>query len=47
MHDSTGRMLTLRYALAHPQRVAAIELTRGVEGEQPETLVQYAYTDAG
>lgn len=47
IHDIAGRVLTLSYALAHPQRIAAIELTRGVDGEQPETLVQYSYTDAG
>ena len=47
MHDSTGRVLALSYTPAHPQSVEAIALTRGVDGEQPETLVRYAYTDAG
>ncbi|MBN3723569.1 type IV secretion protein Rhs [Burkholderia sp. Ac-20379] len=45
--DSAGRVLTLVYDAKHPQRVAEIELTRGVDGEQPETLVRYAYSDAG
>jgi RHS repeat-associated protein len=47
LHDSAGRVLTLAYSSVHPQRVASIALTRGVDGELPETLVQYAYTDAG
>ncbi|NTY35915.1 RHS repeat-associated core domain-containing protein [Burkholderia diffusa] len=47
LHDSAGRMLTLAYDKSHPRRIAAIELTRGVDGEQPDTLVRYAYNDAG
>ncbi|MBN3787292.1 type IV secretion protein Rhs [Burkholderia sp. Ac-20353] len=47
LHDSAGRMLTLRYAAALPQRIAAIDLTHGVDGELPETLVRYGYTPAG
>ncbi|HHX4056766.1 MAG: RHS repeat-associated core domain-containing protein [Burkholderia contaminans] len=47
LHDSAGRLLTLSYDKLHPQRIGAIELTRGVEGEQPDTLVRYAYGNAG
>ena len=47
LHDSAGRLLTLSYDKLHPQRIGAIELTRGVDGEQPDTLVRYAYGNAG
>ncbi|WP_244105238.1 RHS repeat-associated core domain-containing protein [Burkholderia ambifaria] len=47
LHDSAGRMLTLVYERSHPRRVGAIELSRGVDGERPDTLVHYAYNDAG
>ncbi|WP_232447172.1 RHS repeat-associated core domain-containing protein [Burkholderia ubonensis] len=47
IRDNVGRVLTLSYADTSPQRIAAVDLTRGVDGEQPETLVRYAYTDAG
>ncbi|KER72799.1 hypothetical protein HR51_09370 [Burkholderia cepacia] len=47
LHDSAGRLLTLSYDKLHPQRIAAIELTRGIDGEQPDTLVRYAYNHAG
>ncbi|MCA8054017.1 RHS repeat-associated core domain-containing protein [Burkholderia cepacia] len=47
LHDSAGRMLTLAYDKSQPRRIATIELTRGVDGEQPDTLVRYAYNDAG
>ncbi|MGF6642282.1 RHS repeat-associated protein [Paraburkholderia sp. GAS82] len=45
--DSAGRTLRLTYAQAHPQRLASIDLSHGVEGEPPETLVRYTYSDAG
>ncbi|CAM2163445.1 Rhs family protein [Burkholderia latens] len=47
LHDSAGRLLTLAYDDVHPERIAAVELTLGVDGEQSETLVRYTYTDAG
>ncbi|MGT0250093.1 RHS repeat-associated core domain-containing protein [Burkholderia pyrrocinia] len=47
LHDSAGRMLTLVYDKSQPRRIATIELTRGVDGEQPDTLVRYAYNGAG
>ena len=47
LRDSAGRVLTLGYEVPHPRRIATIELTRGVDGEQPDTLVRYAYNAAG
>ncbi len=47
LHDSAGRLLTLSYDKLHPQRIASIELTRGVDGEQPDTLVRYTYSHTG
>nr|WP_254614970.1 RHS repeat-associated core domain-containing protein [Burkholderia pyrrocinia] len=47
LHDSAGRMLTLVYDESHLRRIVTIELTRGVDGEGPDTLVRYAYNDAG
>uniref|UniRef100_UPI002ABD88DF DUF6531 domain-containing protein n=1 Tax=Paraburkholderia sp. J67 TaxID=2805435 RepID=UPI002ABD88DF len=45
--DGTGRVLALNYAHTHPARIETIDLVRGVDGEPPETLVRYAYTDQG
>ncbi|WP_133648435.1 RHS repeat-associated core domain-containing protein [Paraburkholderia flava] len=47
LQDSCGRTLRFVHVDGMSQRIAAIELVRGVEGEPAETLVSYAYTDAG
>lgn len=45
--DGCGRLLELRYDVEFPQRVRAVQLLQGVEGEPAETLVQYRYTPWG
>ncbi|WP_408588576.1 RHS repeat-associated core domain-containing protein [Paraburkholderia bannensis] len=45
--DATGRVLALNYAEAHPSRIASIDLVRGADGEQADTLVRYAYSVDG
>ncbi|RKP46385.1 RHS repeat-associated core domain-containing protein [Trinickia fusca] len=45
--DSCGRVLRLDYADGLAQRVAAVRLARGVEGEPEEVLIRYDYTEQG
>jgi len=47
MADSCGRLLGFRYDVEFPQRVRAVQLIQGAEGEPAETLVQYRYSPWG
>lgn len=47
INDGCGRTLELEYDELHPERVAALNLVKGADNEQPGTLVQYCYNAAG
>jgi RHS repeat-associated protein len=47
INDGCGRTIELAYDPLHPNRVAALQLTRGAENEVAGTLVAYRYNAQG
>lgn len=47
LNDGCGRRIDMVYDSSFPARLAEVRLSKGADGEPPETLVQYRYTARG